>query len=119
MKIFNVVVAGGEDFNNYELLEEKLNTLLSKRTERIVIVSTSESGAASQAVEYGTNNDIRVVDIPVLYWEYGNKAEEMRNATMINLADAVVCFSNGESTNTNHLIKLAKEYSTPIRVINY
>ena len=119
MKMFNVVVAGGEEFNNYELLSERLDLLLSKRTEYVVIVTTFENGVASEAARYGRNNSIVVANIPAHYEEHGNKADIMRNYEMINLADAVVCFSNGKSEITNHLIASAKEYATPIRVINY
>jgi hypothetical protein len=115
---YYVIVAGGRDFNNYPMLEEKLNKLFSEKL-HVVIVSGMAKGADSLGELYARKHNLIVSYFPALWQEYGNQAGFRRNEEMAKIADACVCFWDGKSTGTKHMIDTAKEMKLALRVINY
>jgi hypothetical protein len=115
---FRVIVAGGRDFFNYHLLEEKLNKLFSQK-ENVVIVSGMANGADSLGIRYAREHNLLISYFPALWAQNGNRAGFIRNEEMAKNANACVCFWDGKSTGTKHMIDTAKERNIPIRVINY
>jgi hypothetical protein len=118
-KKFRVIVAGGRDFNNYNLLCEKLNALLANRTEEVVIVSGMAKGADYLGAMYAQNKNIVVSYFPALWQVHGNQAGFIRNKEMANNADACVCFWDGKSTGTKDMIETAENMKLSLRVIKY
>lgn len=116
---FRVIVAGGRDFNNYNLLSEKLTALLANRSEKIVIISGMAKGADSLGAMYAQNHNILVSYFPALWQVHGNQAGFIRNEEMAKNADACVCFWDGESVGTKHMIDTAKSMKIALRVILY
>jgi predicted Rossmann fold nucleotide-binding protein DprA/Smf involved in DNA uptake len=51
--MFKVIVAGGRDFTNYDLLKSTLDKLFSQKTD-IEIVSGMARGADTLAVQYAS-----------------------------------------------------------------
>ena len=116
--MLKVIVAGGRDFQNYGLLSEKLDKLFSKRAD-VVIVSGMASGADSLAVKYADENKIRVSEFSEKWKKFGNASGFRRNVEMARFADACVCFWDGKSVGTKHMIDTAKRMNLKLRVINY
>ena len=120
-KIFKVVVAGGRDFTNYNLLKEKVDNILSQKklTHKILILSGKSIGADSLGEIYALENNLEILSYPADWDKFGKKAGVKRNAEMINDADALIAFWNGNSQGTKYMIDIATKKGKMIRVINY
>ena len=116
--MLKVIVAGGRDFQDYNLLSEKLDKLFSK-TADVVIVSGMAKGVDSLAVKYAEQNKIRVSEFPANWSKFGNASGFRRNVDMARFADACVCFWDGKSVGTKHMIDTAKRMNLKLRVIQY
>ena len=119
--LFRVIVAGGRDFDNYDLLCTKLDKILSKvsQTHEIHIVCGMARGADSLGAEYAKARGYAVDSYPAEWNRYGKRAGYLRNATMANNADALVAFWDTQSKGTSHMITLAREKQLKVRVILY
>lgn len=119
--IYKVIIAGGRDFNDYNLLKDKVNKILKEKrlTHNIVIVSGCARGADTLALRYASENVLNVEEYPADWEKYGKKAGYLRNAQMAEVSDALIAFWDGESKGTKHMIDLATEKGLDIRVIKY
>ena len=115
---FRVIVAGGRDFFDYNLLKEKLEILLLNK-ENVIIVSGLAKGADTLAVRYAKEHKLLVSYFPALWNQHGSRAGFIRNEEMAKTADACVCFWDGASVGTKHMIETAKSMNIKLRVIGY
>lgn len=119
-KIFKVIIAGGRDFNNYNLLKSKCDNILANKIEEgytIIVVSGTAKGADTLGERYAKERGYHIQRFPA-NWDLGKKAGYIRNKEMAQNGDALIAFWNG-SNGTKHMIDLAKKHSLPTRVINY
>lgn len=116
--MLKVIVAGGRDFKNYDLLAEKLDNLFSRRND-VVIVSGMAKGVDSLAVKYAEEHKIRVSEFPADWDKHGKASGFRRNIQMARFADACVCFWDGRSPGTKHMIDTAERYQLKLRIIKY
>jgi hypothetical protein len=116
--MFKVIIAGGRNFSDYDLLSSNLHRLLSKKIE-VEIVSGMARGADSLALQYAKENSIPVKKFPANWDKDGNSAGYKRNVQMAEYADACVCFWNGKSKGTADMIRVARLYKLHVRVIKY
>ena len=118
---YKVIIAGGRDFVDYNLLREKVNNILidKRLTHKIVIVSGCARGADTLGMRYASENILDVDEYPADWDKYGKKAGYMRNVEMAENADALIAFWDGKSKGTRHMIDIATERNLPIRVIRY
>lgn len=114
-----LIVAGGRYFNDYTLLMYRLDYFLSEVKEPIEIVSGKAQGADTLGERYARENSYPVKEFYAQWNQYGKRAGYLRNKDMAEYATHCVCFWDGESKGTEHMIQLAKEYNLPIRVIRY
>jgi hypothetical protein len=114
-----LIVAGGRFFNDYTLMKRKLDIILSKVEEPIEIVSGKANGADTLGERYARQNGYPVKDFYAQWNTHGNRAGFLRNKDMAEYATHCVCFWDGESKGTGHMIDLSKEYNLPTRVIRY
>lgn len=63
--IFKVIIAGGRDFSNYELLQEKCDHLLRNKllTHNVEIVSGCARGADALGIKYAEELKLNVLKI--------------------------------------------------------
>ena len=120
---FYCLVAGSREFNDYQLLKEKLDKILSNQP-HVVIVSGGARGADSLAERYAKEKGVLNVIFPAKWNIYGKSAGYKRNQEMheyISHSDkrGIVCFWDGQSKGTAHNFELAKKYGTPLRIIRY
>ena len=119
--IYKIIIAGGRDFMDYNLLKEKANKILqeTKVTHKIVIISGCARGADTLGLRYASENAFDVEEYPADWNKYGKKAGYVRNVEMAENADALIAFWDGKSKGTKHMIDIATERNLPIRVIRY
>ena len=116
--MFKVIIAGGRDFNNYTLLKETLDKLLINKT-CVEIVTGLARGADSLGRKYALDTNRKFKEFPANWEHYGTMAGYQRNIQMAEYADAVVCFWDGKSRGTKHMIRIAGQYSLEVRIIKY
>lgn len=117
--VFRVIVAGSRDFNNYELLKQKCDTLLSQKrlTHSIVIISGTARGADRLGERYAADRGYRVERFPAGWDRDGIAAGPIRNTKMAAHADALVVFWDGKSRGTRDMIEKAKERNLHVRIV--
>lgn len=117
-----VIIAGGRDFTDYELLEEKCDYYFStamKRGVPIEVVSGTARGADMLGERYAYSHDLTIKQFPADWDTHGKKAGYLRNEEMAKYADALIAFWDGKSKGTNHMINLANKHNLHVRVIKY
>lgn len=115
-----VVIAGGRDFTNYILLKAKLlHYFRDYNLGEIEIVSGCARGADSLGERFAKEHGCKIKRF-LPDWElFGKSAGFIRNAEMAKYADACVCFWDGKSKGTKHMINLAEKEGLKLRVVNY
>lgn len=119
--VFRLIVAGSRGFNNYELLKQKCDTLLSQKrlTHSIVIISGTARGADRLGERYAAERGYRVERFPADWERDGIAAGPIRNSQMAAHADALVAFWDGNSRGTKDMIERAEKHNLPIRVVKF
>lgn len=119
--MFRVVVAGSRHFEDYELLTERLDHLLSKHDD-VVVVSGTCRGADTLGERWAAEHGYPVERFPADWSSHGRAAGPIRNAAMADVADAVVIFwvddSPTGSRGCRSMLSCAQERSLPIRVVH-
>ena len=122
MSKFKIIVAGGRSFNNYDLLEQKLDYYLSSKINEgydIVIISGTAKGADSLGEKYAINKGYEIERFPANWDKYGKSAGYRRNVDMANAADACIVFWDGTSPGSKHMIDIANTKRLALRIVNY
>lgn len=114
-----VIIAGGRDFNDYKLLVDVCDHMLSTQDPKsIEIVSGCARGADKLGERYAEERGYKIKYFPA-DWEMGKSAGYLRNKQMSEYADALIAFHDGFSKGTGHMINLAKEKELKIKVQKY
>lgn len=118
---YKIIIAGGREFSDYQLLKEKVDNIISEKRKRfqIVIISGKARGADSLGERYANENAFNIMEFPADWDKYGKKAGYMRNTEMAENADALIAFWDGKSKGTKHMIDIATNKNLPIRIIRY
>lgn len=116
--MFKVIIAGGRDFNDYELLKAKVNNILAGK-DNIEIVSGKAPGADTLGERYAKEYNLPIAEFPADWSRYGNHAGPIRNKLMAEYADCLIAFWDGKSRGTKGMIELAKLYKLPTRIIYF
>lgn len=115
---FQVVIAGGRDFSDYQLLCQKCDIFFRDKTPT-AIISGMARGADSLGVQYAQEHGIQIMQFPADWAGLGKRAGMVRNLQMLDVADAVIAFWNGVSRGTGHMVSEAKKRGLPLRVVRY
>jgi hypothetical protein len=113
-----VIIAGGRDFVDYELLHDSCTKIFENRTVT-EIVSGCARGADKTGEKYAESTKIPIKKFPAEWDKYGKSAGYHRNKEMAEYADVLVAFWNGESKGTKHMIDLATSNKLEVHVIKY
>ena len=117
--MFKVIVAGGREFKDYQLLEKTLNDFLQDRKEPTRILCGMAHGADELGLLYAHRHNYELEKHPAKWNIHGKRAGFIRNEEMANNADALIAFWDGESHGTKDMIQRAKEHGLGIKVIRY
>ena len=115
-----IIVAGGRDFNSYEMLEKELKSIIdTNKNENIEIVSGGARGADTLGIKFAKENNIPIKFFPALWDQYGKSAGMIRNKQMAEYGDFLLAFWDGESHGTKNMIKTMKEMNKHGKVVIY
>ena len=120
-KVFKVIIAGGRDFNDYDLLKRMCNSILihKRQTHTIIILSGLAKGADTLAVRYADEQNYQCLGYTADWGRFGKSAGIRRNAQMAENADALIAFWDGSSRGTKNMIEQAQAKGLQIRIIKY
>jgi hypothetical protein len=113
-----VIIAGGRDFTDYELLKEKCDKILSSQKE-IKIVSGNAQGADYLGERYAKERGYNLILFPADWKKYGKAAGPIRNTQMAENSDSLIAFWDGKSRGTKHMINTATKLGLKVRVVSY
>lgn len=118
---FRVIIAGGRDFQDYQLLRSTMDVLLRNklRKEKIVVICGMAKGADMLGARYAKERGYHVRYFPAEWDKLGKRAGIIRNEEMAQNADALVAFWNGSSHGTKNMIETAERYNLAVRVKRY
>lgn len=114
-----LIIAGGRDFNDYDLLKSELDKYLYGITEDVEIVSGMANGADSLGIRYAKEKGYPVKEFYAKWGTLGKRAGYVRNGEMADYATHCVCFWDGISKGTGHMIDLAEKKGIPVFTIGY
>lgn len=80
------------------------------------IVSGGAKGIDTCAKEYALNNNIKLTEFLPDYDKYGRSAPIKRNVLIVDYADMVLAFWDGQSRGTKFVINQCKQSSKPIKI---
>lgn len=119
-----IIIAGGRDFNNYDLLVKEVSHILTTSLVHIPlnefeIVSGTASGTDKLGEKFSKDYKLKLKQFPADWTKHGKSAGYIRNKQMAEYADALIAFWNGESKGTQHMINSAREKGLIIYKISY
>ena len=113
-----VIIAGGRDFNNYELLYKTCNKLLSGIEVKEIVSGGAPNGADSLGEKFAKEKGFHI-KVFKANWKYGRAAGPIRNKEMAQYADYLIAFWDGKSKGTKSMINLAKSFELKVSVCKY
>ncbi len=117
----NIIVAGSRDFSDYALLEREMNKI-TEDLEDVTIFCGMARGADLLGKKWADEKGIPVKPFSPDYNKFGKRAPLVRNAQMIKevgTGGLLVCFWDGNSTGTAHIMSLAKTYYVKTKLIKF
>jgi len=105
-------IIGSRSFEDYELMKSILIKYSIGE-----IVSGGAEGADTLAERFADEYNIKKTIFQPDYIKYGKKAPLVRNRQIVDYADKVVAFWDGESKGTKYTINYAKKKGKQINVI--
>ena len=117
--MFRVIIAGGRDFSDYELLSKTMKDYLASIEDDICVVCGQARGADTLGEQYAKEHNHSVQYYPANWKRYGKAAGYIRNTEMAKNADALVAFWDGQSLGTKHMIATASQLGLSVHVVRY
>ena len=116
----NIAIVGGRDFSDYTLLKESLSAYISIYSGiPDNIVSGGAKGADTLAAQFAAEMGIPLLVFKPDYQKYGRGATLVRNTQIIENADVVFAFWDGQSKGTKDSITKAKKLQKELHIISY
>ena len=115
-----IIIAGGRDFNNADMVEACLHMhTKGLQPGDVQIVSGAARGADSIGMEIAKKYETNLAIFPAQWNTHGKSAGYKRNVLMAENADMLLAFWDGNSRGTKHMIDIAKQKGLVVEVFNY
>ena len=112
-----VIIAGGRDFDNYELLKEFCDNIIKDNDYEIV--SGNAKGADKLGERYSKDRNLKLTLFPADWNKYNKAAGMIRNKQMAEYGDMLIAFWDQKSKGTKNMIDTAKKLGLVVTVCNY
>ena len=118
---FNLLIAGGRDFSNYDLLARRCAAYIAENcgVQEPVVISGRASGADSLGEQFAKEYSLECKYYPAQWKTYGRAAGPIRNKQMAEVADGAVVFWDGRSRGTRSMIGYLQERGVPYELVMY
>ena len=114
-----VIVAGGREFNDYELLYLTVKKITGSFNQGFTIISGHAKGADHLGEVWAKTNNIPFKMAPADWDNHKKIAGPIRNEFMGWYSTHLVTFWDGKSSGTKNMISIAKRENMPQRTIQY
>lgn len=116
-----LIVAGGRDFTDANRMISELQKLVNSGNipECPELVCGMAYGADLAAYSLWSGTGMVVHKFPADWARLGKRAGYIRNQEMGEFADAAVCFWDGNSKGTKHMIDIMNRLNKPAYVVRY
>lgn len=116
-----LIVAGGRDFTDTNCMIAELQKLVESGeiTDSPELVCGMARGADMLAYSLWANNRMPIHNFPANWNKHGKSAGYKRNQEMGEFADAAVCFWDGNSKGTKHMIDIMNRLNKPVYIVRY
>lgn len=116
-----LIVAGGRDFVNTQVMITVLMDLVEKGKidPNPELVCGMARGADLTAYSLWSGAEMVIHKFPADWVRLGKRAGFKRNQEMGEFADAAVCFWDGNSKGTKHMIDIMNKLNKPVYVVRY
>lgn len=112
-----VIIAGGRDFNDYDMLDEKLNFYFQNvPMEKVLIIGGGAKGADKLGKDWAKENIIEYKTFHADWNKYGKAAGPKRNTEMAKIATHLIAFNTG-GRGTADMLRQANDFKLKIRDI--
>ena len=112
-------MAGGRDFNDYQLVKKEANLYISEiNPSQITVISGGAKGVDALGEKYAQEHRLQVEIFKADWSKYGRAAGPRRNAEMAKSGTHLLAFWNGESRGTKSMISLGKKEGLTIKIIS-
>ena len=136
MQELRIIIAGGRDFADFDLLKKETNRIIKMIVEtkipkeKVTIVSGCAKGADALGEKYATTYGLKLHKIPANWEKFGNRAGYLRNREMAKFVSGMdeeverpkgvlIAFWDGKSRGTKHMIETAKNFKLDVYVVGY
>jgi len=113
----NVIIAGGRDFADEDLLFKKASAL-AKSLYGMTVICGGARGADTLGAKWAQHYGLEVTYMPADWKAHGKAAGPIRNRAMAEIGDVLLAFWDGKSTGTKSMINLALQKGLEVHVYN-
>lgn len=122
--MIKLIIAGGRDFSNYELLKYEVKKFIVeeiKTRKNLEIISGTANGADKFGERFAEEFEIQVKKFPANWNRDGKAAGPIRNEEMAKYAAGqfCICFWDGTSRGTKNMIENCRKYNINFRIATY
>lgn len=121
MKHYKVVVFGSRDFDDYELLCDKLVVYFQGADltiGEVEIVEGGARGADNLAMRFAEEYNLKHTQFPADWDKHGKSAGYIRNSEMAKYCDFGIAFWDGKSKGTKSMIEKLERLNKEVIVIH-
>jgi hypothetical protein len=121
MQEFKLIVAGGRDFNDYDMLTRVIFDLANNEYKEyaVSIVTGMARGADNLGYLFSIKHGIVKYCFPAEWKRYGKRAGFIRNEQMGNFADGLLAFWDEKSSGTKNMIHYMGKLNKPVHIVTY
>jgi predicted Rossmann fold nucleotide-binding protein DprA/Smf involved in DNA uptake len=113
-----LIIAGGRDFSNYDLLEREAEEMISG-VQDVEIISGLARGADLLGCRFAEEKGLPLRGFAAEWGKFGRSAGIVRNKLMAKSATHLLAFWDGQSKGTMHMIDYAHDMGLKVKVIEY
>lgn len=113
-----VIIAGSRDFDNYEFLKEKCNEVLEGVTDITVLCGLAR-GADLMGKMWAEKRGHKLEYFEPDWKGLGKQAGILRNVQMGQQADMLICFWDGMSRGSKHMIDYMIKNKKAVKIFGF
>jgi hypothetical protein len=111
-----IAIIGSRNLTDKQLIYQKLDAIFANRKPDL-IVSGGAKGPDTLGVLWGRDNEVAVKEFIPDWEKYGRGAGFKRNTQIVEAADLVIAFWDGESRGTKDSIDKARKLNKRVEII--